>query len=268
MLANLFTDVDSELEVVIGVRQDGPYDWQALESEFTHSAAISIRRFNWQSVSAADAAQIYCFDTPPVPVVMAPRDGTHDFLDCHGWVVFSNSLEGFVIPSRPVGVFCADLIQKYVPEIFGGAKAHQMWAKQEETFSSWRASRFVFSTTPATLEDVVSYAGVGREQALLTPTLIDPLRQGGPGVDSEPPASDPYILWVTNASPHKNAKGALAALRHYYEAGQGRLRVVICGQDTDKLDPRSDNRAPVSALFAQEPRVLPHIQFAGEVDDR
>lgn len=268
MLAKLFTDVSSDLNIVIGMRRDGPYDWQVLESEFANSDSISIRRFNWQSVSSSDAAQIYSFNTPPVPVVMAPRDGTHDFLDCDGWIIFSNSLEGFVIPSRPIGVYCADLIQKYVPEIFGGAQAHQMWAKQEETFSSWRASRFVFSTTPGTLEDVISYARISRNQAVLTPTLIDPLLRSHSCVDFETPSSDPYILWVTNASPHKNAKGALEALRIYYEGGQGKLRVVICGQDTDKLNPRADDRAPVSEVFAQEPLVLPHIEFAGEVNDQ
>ncbi|MGD9713066.1 MAG: hypothetical protein AB7V46_13485, partial [Thermomicrobiales bacterium] len=42
----------------------------------------------------------------------------------------------------------------------------------------------------------------------------------------------------------------------------------ICGQDTDKLNPRSDNRTPLSEAFTQEPLVLPHIEFAGEVDDR
>lgn len=268
MLAKLLTDVDRNLQVVIGMRADGPYDWTGLQSEFKGNASISIRRFRWEGVSSSDAAKIYSFNAPPVPVLMAPRDGRHDFLDCAGWIVFSNSLEGFVIPSRPIGVFCADLIQKYVPEIFGGLQAHQMWAKQEETFSSWRASRFVFSTTPGTLADVVSYAGISPDRAVLVPTLIDPLVEDRSSVTSDSRPSDPYILWVTNASPHKNAVGALAALRHYYQAGRGNLRVVVCGQDTDRLNPLSDNRVPLSEAFAQEPLVLPHIEFAGEVNDQ
>jgi glycosyltransferase involved in cell wall biosynthesis len=266
MLARVFTELDEGMEVVIGMRRDGPYDWAAIAAELSHTPAVTMRRFRWEAVSAADAALIYAMDMPPVPVVMAPRDGTHDFLDCDGWIVFSNSLEGFVIPSRPIGVYCADLIQKYVPEIFGGTAAEPMWAKQEETFSSWRRSRFVFSTTPATLADVVSYAGVDPERAMLVPTLIDPLLGSDAGVPADTVAGEPYILWVTNASPHKNAQGALAALRRYY-GGEGGLRVVVCGQDTARLNPRADDRVPQSEVFGSEPLVLRHVEFAGEVND-
>lgn len=267
MLARLFVEQRTDIEVVLGVRKDGPYDWDALESEVAAIPRTSLRRFQWASVPTDDAARIYDFPAPDVDKLMAPRDGKYDFLDCDGWIVFSNSLEGYVVPSRPIGIFCADLIQRYVPEIFGGKQAKQLWDLQDQTFKSWRRSQVVFSTTPATRQDVIEYAGVGADRATLTPTLIDPLAGGDLVPDTSKTPAKPYILWVTNASPHKNALGALAALKVYYEQASGTLDVVICGQDTEKLSPAADNRAALAEAFGRETEVLKHLHFAGEVTD-
>lgn len=267
LLARHFVEQQQNVEVVIGVRKDGPYDWAALETEIATIPRTTLRRFHWASIDPHDAARIYDFPVPDTPHLMAPRDGKFDFLDCDGWIVFSNSLEGFVVPSRPIGVFCADLIQRYVPEIFGGLEAKGLWALQDETFKSWRRSRFVFSTTPATRQDVIEYAGVVPERAILTPTFIDPLAGGQLAPDTGLVPDKPYILWVTNASPHKNARGALAALKVYYETLGGNLDVVICGQDTEKLNPAADNRAAIASEFARESEVLKHLRFLGEVSD-
>lgn len=266
-LARLLVEQRDDLEVVLAVRRDGPYDWPALEAEVATVPRTTIRRFQWATIPSPDAVRIYGFPKPEVETLMVPRDGGLDFLDCDGWIVFSNSLEGFVIPSRPVGIFCADLIQRHVPEIFGGADAGPLWNLQATTFRSWRKSAFVFSTTPATRQDVIEYAGVAPARAILTPTLIDPLAGGGIVADVAAVPARPYILWVTNASPHKNAVAAVAALKHYYEELAGGLDVVICGQDTGKLNPRSGDRAALASVFAAEPTVLEHLHFLGEVTD-
>ncbi|MGI6856916.1 hypothetical protein [Mesorhizobium sp. 1B3] len=269
-LAKLLSETtEREVEVVIGIRKDGPYDWKTLEGEFSGHELISLRRFHWESVAAADAAKIHGFEAPENPILMAPRDGTYDFLDCDAWIIFSCSLEGFVVPCRPTGIFCADLIQKYVPEIFGGVDAQPMWAKQEETFRGWRSAKFVFSTTPATRQDVIEYARVPCERSILVPTLIDPLARSATAQLGAPSPELPsnFILWVTNASPHKNTKCAIEALKAYYEVLGGGLDVVICGQDTEQLNPCADQRGVLAQEFAREPTVLSHIKFVGEVSD-
>ncbi|MEI9891992.1 MAG: hypothetical protein WDN45_17350 [Caulobacteraceae bacterium] len=74
----------------------------------------------------------------------------------------------------------------------------------DDTFLHWRAARCVFSTTPGTVTDNVSFAGVTGSKALLLPTLVDPVA-GVASREAGPPGD--YILWVTNTSPAQEPRG-------------------------------------------------------------
>jgi glycosyltransferase involved in cell wall biosynthesis len=121
----------------------------------------------------------------------------------------------------------------------------------------------VFATTPQTRADTVSYAGVRSENALLVPTLMDPIDDDRP---APPPAgTDPYILWITNSTPHKNHVMAMESLRAYYGELSGMLPVIVAGADTAGLAPGSGANGVAHRAVHEATDVLPHLRFAGEV---
>jgi hypothetical protein len=274
MLAGLLAERDwpgiGNVDVVVGLLGRAPYDWQLLRREVAAlGPRVSLRRMDWESRPVAGLCTIFGpLSAVPRGIVgcSVPRDYGHDFLDCDAWIVFSYSLEGFVVPARPVAIYCADQIQRYVPEIFAGDGEEDRWMRQSETHLGWRHSRSVFATTPQTRSDIVSYAGVQSDRALLVPTLVDPLGRGASHNAARVPGeSEPYILWITNAMPHKNHRAAMEALRSYYDELGGKLPVVVAGIDSNLLAPGSgaDNLASRSVHEATD--VLPHLRFAGEV---
>ena len=259
------------VEVVVGLRSHGPCDWAALEREFGAAGPhVSLRRMDWERRPVAGLRTIFG-SLPGLPDMIAecsvPRDHGHDFLDCDAWILFGSSLEGFVVPARPVAVYCADLIQRYVPEIFAGDGEECRWARQVETHLGWRQARCVFATTPQTLSDAVSYAGVRRDRALLAPTLVDPIGGARPLPPSGRSTGELYILWITNTSPHKNHQAAMEALRSYYGELDGTLPVVVAGTHSNLLAPGADADYPACRVIREARDMLPHLRFAGEVTD-
>jgi hypothetical protein len=255
-----------KVEVVIGLRADAPYDWPAVTALFLRAGALSVRRTRWDSRARAEVEQIFGLESdipPDVARISLPRDGELDFFDCDAWIIFANSLEGVTLPARPIAIYCADLIQRYVPEIFGQGQ-HLVAARnrERETFAGWQLAQCVFATTPATVQDVVEYAGVDIRRALLVPTLIEPLTEAiQPGSTAEA-----RLLWVTNSAAHKNHQIAITSLREYYAKG-GTLPVLICGPDSHQLDPRVGGTIRAATDLANMPEVLSHLTFLGEVSD-
>jgi glycosyltransferase involved in cell wall biosynthesis len=255
-----------KVEVVVGLRFDAEYDWSAVTELFLQGGALSVRRIQWASRTRVEVAQIFglASDLPlGIKDVSLPRDGALDFFDCDAWIIFATSFEGVTLPARPVAIYCADLIQRYVPELFGqGQHAAMMQERERETFLGWQLARCVFATTPATVQDVIEYSGVEPGRTLLVPTLIDPL-----SVAPQPSSTaEAKLLWITNSSPHKNHQTAVASLREYYARG-GTLPVLICGPDSHRLDPRVGGAIRGAADLATMPEVLDRLTFLGEVSD-
>jgi hypothetical protein len=260
------------INVVVGLRRDGVYNWLELDAAAQACGGnVSVRRMEWTSWPTDSVRRMFPslpFVPPAVPEVMLPCDNRHNFLDCDAWIVFGGSLEGYVAPARPYAVYCADLIQRYVPQIFdttNGREQPELWALQLRTFLGWRAARCVFATTPQTVSDVVGYAGVPSSRTLLAPTLIDPL------IDTIAPTQSvqdqPCILWVTNISPHKNHEAGVGAARIYYVELGGTLPLVVVGVDSERLDPQSGADRAGTRAFRAAPEVVRHTRFAGEVSD-
>lgn len=255
------------LEVVIGFRRDGAYDWPAFEARARQASyRLSIRKLDWSFKPPAILNVMAARELIPEGLVTygwMPRDGLHDFLDCEGWIVFGTSLEGYVAPLRPRIIYCADHISRYVPEA-ERFRTPEHKKLTDETFLGWRHARCVFATTPRTISDTVSYAGVVSRNVKLVPTLIDPVRDT-PVPQMRPPGD--RILWVTNPARHKNHLKALEALRLYWQEFDGRLDVLICGPSTDQLRPASASDHPFAEALRNRPRLIERIAFAGEADD-
>jgi hypothetical protein len=256
-----------DLEVVVGLRSHGPYDWPALEREYQALGRASVRRMDWQSWPVASLRTVFG-PLPEIPGAITecsfPRDYGQDFLDCDAWIVFGR-LEGFVLPVRPVAVYCADQIERYVPEVISSSDEERMRKLQLYTQLGWRQACCVFSTTPHTVTDAVSYAGVRQERALLVPTLVDPICDPPPVAEAGD--TEPYILWITNASAHKNHQVAVDALKIYYTELGGDLSVVIAGPQTNLFLPGSGADYPACLIVRAAAETMPHLRVAGEVSN-
>jgi glycosyltransferase involved in cell wall biosynthesis len=274
-LARLLTSHDwdgiGRADIVIGLRRDGDYDWNKIDDDLADTdRSITVRKTEWKMFPARSTHLFPAAVRIPnvVTEVMLPSDRAYNFLDCDGWILFGAPLQGFAAALRPQAVYCADFIQRYVPEIFHSQDDDQRSRSrtlQMTTMLGWRASRCVFATTPQTRKDAIEYAGIPADRALLVPTLVDPLARDSTAPNSS--AASPYILWVTNPSPHKNHTAGVAALEYYYDELGGQLPLTVIGANTDWLDPKSEIDCAGSRAFRRSPTVLRHTHFAGEVSD-
>jgi glycosyltransferase involved in cell wall biosynthesis len=207
-------------------------------------------------------------------------DGELDILLADAWISLTGLYTyGPLLPFRPYIVYAPDLIQRIVPEIYGSDITSRKWRVNAWQCLTMQASAAVFATTPATVRDVICYAGVPSSRVHLLPLISAPLFKGEQDTNKDgkeswikrflyPPLEDraveaklpslgedisdrkrekayqrPYFLWVTNPTPHKNHLRALEALRSYYRQG-GRLDCVLCGTGTDVLAGYEDLKTP------------------------
>jgi len=180
--------------------------------------------------------------------------------------------EGPLAPFKPYAVFAPDFIQRYVPEILPDDINNYGWYREACQIMTMQAAKVVFATTPKTVSDVTTYAGVPRDRVLLFPLFNS--HEGGrlrkssvdrtPKVASAPATSEavdadsmdhqwkldrllkyryafspdfiksPYFVWVTNTTEHKNHLRAIEMLASYYERHDGALNCLIVGPSTDK----------------------------------
>jgi hypothetical protein len=167
--------------------------------------------------------------------IARPQAAGIDFATCDFWVIAHAGLEGVIDPRVPYAVYAPDFIPRYVPEIYGAAGARDaIWTHVLRQFRIMRDARCVLVTTPQTAADAVVYAGVRRERVLAAPLFFE--NPAAPRATAVRPTS-PFILWVTNSTPHKNHLAALDALSIYYSELGGALDVRLCGPETQRLDP-------------------------------
>lgn|GEM_PF-2834048 len=272
LLAQLFAgrrwDEVGEVEVVLGLLDTGDvYDWPSLRAACRKiGPGVSVRPFVWRAMDP-DAARLVCpaHSVPDVARLVIPDDGARGFRDSDAWIFFSSHTVGAVPWQRPTAVFCADLLPRRVAAAFGGTEGPGDRAHLAETMLGWRRAACVFATTPTTLRDVVSYAGLPPDRAILVPLQAE-LVGSQPSAALGEAGSEPGLLWVTNAAPHKNHVQAVTALRAYFAAG-GDLDVTVCGVGGSLLDPRTGSQHPAARAFAAAPEVLSRTRFAQEPGD-
>ena len=94
-----------KVNVILGLRRDGQYDWPSLHATARASlGSVSVRDMEWTSCPIDTARRMFPSLAPVPPAVeevVMPRDYRHNFLDCDAWIVFGQSTEGYVAPLRP-----------------------------------------------------------------------------------------------------------------------------------------------------------------------
>ncbi len=137
-----------------------------------------------------------------------------------------------LLPARPLGILVQDVIQRRRPEIFGMVFFHNMAAGIIPTA---RSAEVIVTGTPQTRDDVIATYGVDPARVRLIPVACNPewhFSQVTPRPVSH--IQQPFMLNVTNCSPHK---GADVILRAYAllkrRLGSAAPLLVLCGFSTE-----------------------------------
>ncbi len=210
---------------------------------------IDLREFEWDVVERDSInamvrleGQLISLEYPKYAV---PRDGMRDFLDTDRWIVVSDSIMYPLPPLRKYCVVVHDCLPRYFSEYQNEAL--------DGRISVTRSADFVFTTTPMTREDVISFYGISPERVFLVPNEF--------GMDQHDliPAHDvgirDYFVWSTNPAPHKNQIRALNALLQYLLEG-GRFQIVITGSEVDQFNIDLINDSEVTNSNVQECRKI------------
>lgn len=251
-----------------------------LKTEFRDAIdeGIEIREISFQEVSSGQVKNTNSFQgrdvALPFQSYFMPEDGINNCIDSDVWLMVSDRMERPLAPVRPLVVFATDYIQRYVPSIFWPPRPGEVDLSYIQTV---RQADAVFVTTPQTGLDVVSYVGVPKKRVHLAPMDFDPTSIAR--VDrarSRPDASQPYFIWPTNTTRHKNHKRAFEALAMYYEELGGRCDVKLVGPYSEWLNPERDFREiygsddhvdAVRAFIRKTPSFKGKVHFLGELSD-
>lgn len=191
-----------------------------------------------------------------------PTDNISNFHDCDFWLLISDRTTIPLAPLKPYGVLVYDYIQRYIPIIFGEFF-------EGAFLSTTRHAQFVLTTTPDTRNDAIEYAGIPANRVHLVPMEFNPLYfTPGPS-----PIKEPYFIWTTNSSWHKNHLVALEALAYYYRELDGKLDVVMTGALTKyfELDapPNHGDSLPyvvaVREALSKNEEAKAHLHIMGEL---
>lgn len=268
------------IQVVFSYHKDG--DYQPLE-DFVDllDMGIILRETEWINLSRDQARCVSLFTNIKnlhldFSEYCIPSDGANDFLDCDLWIIISDRLVSPILAMRMTVFVVFDYIQRYVPEIF--IDNDQVWNDQfRNLLYSVQHADMVMATTPSTMEDLISYAGVPRDRVCLLDLDFEPLEYS-----SKSPrkfAKNDYFIWTTNLGHHKNHKNALDALEIYWQEFDGLLDVVVTGVGTSLFNP--ENSLPENIIekefshihyfrrkIKENPSFARKIRLAGNVSDR
>lgn len=264
----------SETEVVAAIPAGGSYDIR-LDFDDLREMGISLRPFEWQVMGRKSLERAWSFvSDAPLPhddaEWMVPDDGINHLLDCDFWLFVSDRASRPIAPLRPAGHLIYDYIQQIRPDIFP-----RDFDDSAFLVNAQRA-KFVLCTTPFTAEGAVNYAGVDPHRVHLIDMEIevdlDEAALGG----RAPRLDRPYVLWPTNASPHKNHLAALDALDLYLRKHDGGFDIVCTGFNTSWFDLRAQplpahddpQIRPVRDRIASSPALMRHLHQPGLLEER
>lgn len=230
-----------DIQVIFSYVKDGKYNLH-VDFDDLQEFEVTLRETTWRiypKEALQAAIDLIDINKTPLesPVYCFPSDGANDFYDCDLWVIISDRLPAPLLPFKPYAFIIYDYIQRYVPEIFGDSNT--AWDNQVSNllYSVQRASK-VFTTTPSTQKDLISYAGVDKERIHLLEMDFHPLETGIVNFDFHVPEN--YILWATNTTYHKNQLTAIDAYEMYTQELGGNLNLVITGNWTEYFDAKNE----------------------------
>ncbi len=79
--------------------------------------------------------------------------------------MFAAPAAGPVPPVRSLAIHCADLAQRYAPDLL----PEDGWDRQDSSFRLWRQARCVVAVAALTRRDLVGYAGIHPSRVLAVP---------------------------------------------------------------------------------------------------
>jgi glycosyltransferase involved in cell wall biosynthesis len=200
------------------------------------AAGVQLRAYDWRTIDRTTLKRAIGFASDTMPDLggyvqsLVPDDGINHLLDCDFWLVVSDRLSLPLAPLRHTGFVIYDYIQRIRPDVMPAG-----FDDQSFVFNVQHAD-FVLCTTPFTAEAATAYAGVEPARVNVVDMEIevdlDEHAVGGQARDR----GNPYILWPSNTSPHKNQLGALDALEFYYSRNAGSLDIILSGLNTNWFD--------------------------------
>lgn len=235
LILTLGPEYGGPFEVVLGIVRNA-YDESDLD-DIVGTERWSVREVGWERLTEEDAAIKFGIARTGIQDRVRPIDyGGYDLLDCDAWFLHGIPSGGVMAPIRPYAVFCADFLQRVVPEIYGDAAWDSpMWRDNTHRLLTTRYASIAYATTAQTLEDVVGYVGVPRARARIAPIFFEDFSTtlDDPGSAAE----RDYFVWTTNPTYHKNHLVVLDALDTYYSQHNGSLDVIVTGAGTEVLNP-------------------------------
>ncbi|WP_176705705.1 glycosyltransferase [Rhizobium grahamii] len=248
-----------------------------VEREFRDvlSEGIEVREFSWKRTDGREVEFINKLEDRSPELLHSryylPEDGIHNLMDTDFWLVVSDRTDLPLAPVKPYAVFATDYIQRYVPEIFPPNGLGKIDAPFIQTV---RGANAIIVTTPQTMQDAISYAGVPAAKVHLAPMDFDPTAVSTYSADDAGYSS--HFVWPTNPTQHKNHKRAYDALERYYTRMGGRLKVKVVGPNTHWLDPEQTIPKHIAEIqyiadlreqYRESSALRENVEFCGELPD-
>jgi len=255
-----------EITVAIGLPREAEAEWRRKEAEMlTEDGGVVVRHLGWERVEPAMAQRMFPdlkASLDDIPDVALPRDWGWNFVDCDAWIICADAPQGAVAPLKPVAYYVRDLAQRYVPAAFASGLDHIFWRRQDHAFRLWRQAECVFSTQPATNDDVSGYAGVRRDRIVIAPQLKPtpgnaPKRSAGAPID---------LLWLAEPYAGHDPAVALEAVRILRSEGED-AHITVCGEQAYGFDPE-DGQLTLSGVPARARRAAETIACETVADER
>lgn len=257
-----------------------------LEEEFRElrEIGVEVREVSWRFADAGEIDTINLLQGRNVVIenndtiainneYLVPEDGINNFMDSDLWLIVSDRLSRPLAPIRPYGIFATDYIQRYVPNIFIPPIPGEV---DLPYIQAVRQADFVLCTTPQTMSDVISYAGVPANRVHLAPMDFDPTFARGHKRDQKFKKSKGYFIWPTNTSQHKNHLRALRAIDRYFSEMDGILEVVVTGPNTVWMSPQDPWQPKygddpyikeIRSIISSSGALMDRVSFVGELND-
>ena len=205
----------------IGLPEPSERRWRDIERQLRlGNNGTVVRHLRWEKVPVDNARRMFAgfpdhLDLENIDEVSVPRDWGWNFRDCDAVIIFGDPDLGAILPLGPTIFYCPDLAVRIVPEAFADSIEASYWERQTDAFRIWRQS-MVVTSDEATIDDIVSYAGVRRERIAC---IANPLNQasdrGEPSVGKDLQG----LAWLMQPSPLHDLANAARGLQIYHSEG-------------------------------------------------
>ncbi|MFT4058199.1 MAG: hypothetical protein QM652_01475 [Legionella sp.] len=219
------------------------FHWKMLDKEAACRAMIYAGHGEWQATETN---------------YIVPDDGINYLLDCDLWLIISDRLEHPLLPLRPYVLMIYDYLQRYIPCLPQDINMAFLSAAHH--------AQRIMVTTDFTAQDAIQYAGLKPEKVFKVPFLVPKFKNLTSNLDTS--IENPYFIWTTNKSLHKNHVNAFLALQEYYERWGGNLECYITGCETKKLlDNESPHLRQVYDIYQNSSTLKKKVKILGELFD-